>query len=128
HPHLPCHPERSQSPAKRNSRESKSLPERSRRDSMSAPHRNYCKLKLISPCLLKVIDSTFSCPLVNSPSTKADWSYLGTPAGASASEPDVTCTRRRCFPGDTCMAWSAWPWTWWNTTRCFLSVPSNTRV
>ena len=60
---------------------------------------NYCRLSFISPCLLKLIRSTFSCPLANSPATVADWSEM--------APPEVTCTRRRCFPGDTCMAWNS---------------------
>src|SRR5580704_8926965 len=43
------------------------------RTGVSALHDgNYCRVRVISPCLLQLIDRTLSCPLVKSPSTKAD--------------------------------------------------------
>jgi hypothetical protein len=47
-----------------------------RRTGVSALHINfnYCRLRVMSPCLLKVTWSMFSWPLVKSLVTKADWS------------------------------------------------------
>ena len=52
------------------------------RCSMLSCTTNYFRLRLISPCLSKLIRSTFPCPLANSPATVPDWSgvtpnYLG---------------------------------------------------
>jgi hypothetical protein len=56
---------------------------------------NYCRLRFISPRLLKWIRSTFSLALTNSPATVPDWSY--------ESAPDTTRTRTRCSPGVRCI-------------------------